>query len=117
MKDDTKMKMIDQALASEPMRAPSPGFTASVMEAVRAEASASALQFPWTRFLLGGGGSALVLGSTLALTRGDGRGIGQLIGSVWHSGPGAVAVVGLAVGISLLCYRVTTVLAMGEADL
>jgi len=28
-----------------------------------------------------------------------------------------VAVVGLAVGISLLCYRVTTVLAMGEADL
>ncbi|HXN42292.1 MAG TPA: hypothetical protein VN918_10915 [Myxococcaceae bacterium] len=115
MKEDIQMKMIDQALSSERMRAPSPGFTASVMDAVRAEASSSGLRFPWTRFLLGSGGSALVLGSTLAWARGGGRGMEPLLGSVWHSGPGALAAVVLAVGISLLCYRVTTVLAMGEA--
>lgn len=40
---------IDRALSDEPDIVPSSGFVAAVMDAVTAEATASALPFPWRR--------------------------------------------------------------------
>jgi len=50
---DEQNSDIDRILSSEPDLAPSPTFTASVMDAVRIAANAPALTFPWKRFLLG----------------------------------------------------------------
>ena len=44
-----KPEDLDRALSAEPDIVPSSGFTAAVMESVRAEATAPPLPFPWHR--------------------------------------------------------------------
>ncbi len=64
---------IERLLASETMIEPSPGFAASVMEAVRSEAAApEPLAFPWRRVLPG-----LVLVALVLMA-----GLGMLVGAL-----------------------------------
>ena len=64
------MDELDRILEAEPTLEPSSGLSASIMEAMRHEASTPPpLRFPWMRFLLGTGASFIAVVSVVVAVR------------------------------------------------
>jgi hypothetical protein len=63
----TDLDQLDQILSSDDVLAPSSGFAAAVMEAVREAASEPPLPFPWGRFAAGLLGCSICSASAIVL--------------------------------------------------